>query len=209
MPKTNMTFIKGNQSLPTDELFQSDNMIKVRFPVNAQSKARGIGSERMWVEVISGNAKDGVGEINNVPAFSDFNLGDLISYELNEEDGVYYFGKIIKSNDNFKVGDKVKVKKGMLKKLYGDRDPKADDRVGTIVKDFKDGDFKVNLGPNNTYNIAIDGKLLQKELKVTDFTTDWEKMRDFHKLTKEEFLKSYSYLTESEYDATAKIVKRG
>ena len=97
MNKTNMTFIKGNQSLPTDELFQSDNMIKVRFPVNAQSKARGIGSERMWVEVISGNAKDGVGEINNVPAFSDFNLGDLISYELNEEDGVYYFGKIIKS----------------------------------------------------------------------------------------------------------------
>tara|TARA_R100000900_G_scaffold20124_1_gene16457 strand:+ start:187 stop:507 length:321 start_codon:yes stop_codon:yes gene_type:complete len=97
MNKTNMTFIRGNQSLPTDELFQSDNMIKVRFPVNAQSKARGIGSERMWVEVISGNAKDGVGEINNVPAFSDFNLGDLISYELNEEDGVYYFGKLIKS----------------------------------------------------------------------------------------------------------------
>ena len=97
MNKTNMTFIKGNQSLPTDELFQSDNMIKVRFPVNAQSKARGIGSERMWVEVISGNAKDGVGEINNVPSFSDFNLQDLIYYELNEEDGVYYFKKLIKS----------------------------------------------------------------------------------------------------------------
>ena len=93
----NMAFIKGNKSLPTDELFQSDNMLKVRFPVNAESKKRGIGSERMWVEVISGNAKDGVGEINNVPAFSDFNLQDLISYELNEEDGVYYFNKLIKS----------------------------------------------------------------------------------------------------------------
>ena len=98
MNKTNMTFIKGNQSLPTDELFQSDNMIKVRFPVNAQSKAKGIGSERMWVEVISGNAKEGIGEINNIPAFSDFNLQDLISYELNEEDGVYYFKKLIQSN---------------------------------------------------------------------------------------------------------------
>ena len=32
-----MTFIRGNESLPTDELFQSDNMIKVRFPVNARS----------------------------------------------------------------------------------------------------------------------------------------------------------------------------
>jgi len=98
MNKTNMTFIKGNESLPTDELFQSDNMIKVRFPVNAQSKAKGIGSERMWVEVISGNAKEGIGEINNIPAFSDFNLQDLISYELNEEDGVYYFKKLIQSN---------------------------------------------------------------------------------------------------------------
>ena len=98
MNKTNMTFIKGNESLPTDELFQSDNMIKVRFPVNAQSKAKGIGSERMWVEVISGNAKEGIGEINNIPAFSNFNLQDLISYELNEEDGVYYFKKLIQSN---------------------------------------------------------------------------------------------------------------
>jgi hypothetical protein len=98
MNKTNMTFIKGNESLSTDELFQSDNMIKVRFPVNAQSKARGIGSERMWVEVISGNAKEGIGEINNIPAFSNFNLQDLISYELNEEDGVYYFKKLIQSN---------------------------------------------------------------------------------------------------------------
>jgi hypothetical protein len=39
-----------------------------------------------------------------------------------------------------------------------------------------------------------------------DFTTDWEKMRDFFKLTKEEFLMSYSYLTEEEYEATKKIV---
>jgi hypothetical protein len=37
------------------------------------------------------------------------------------------------------------------------------------------------------------------------FTDDAEKMRDFYFLTKDEFLASYSYLTEEEYDATAKI----
>ena len=41
-----------------------------------------------------------------------------------------------------------------------------------------------------------------------DFTTDKEKMRDYHLLSKDEFLKTYSYLDESEYDATAKLVKR-
>ena len=35
-----------------------------------------------------------------------------------------------------------------------------------------------------------------------DFTDDKEKMRDIKLLTKEEFLKSYSYLTEKEYDLT-------
>ena len=39
-----------------------------------------------------------------------------------------------------------------------------------------------------------------------DFTHDWEKMRDFHKLTQEEFLASYEYVSEEEYIATARIV---
>ena len=41
-----------------------------------------------------------------------------------------------------------------------------------------------------------------------DFTTDWEKMRDFFKLTQEEFLESYEYVSEEEYLATAKIVAK-
>jgi hypothetical protein len=41
---------------------------------------------------------------------------------------------------------------------------------------------------------------------MIDFTTDWEKMRDYFQISKEEFLASYSYVTEAEYDATAKIV---
>ena len=45
-------------------------------------------------------------------------------------------------------------------------------------------------------------------MKYTDFTDDKEKMRDFSELTKEEFLESYSYLTEEEYELTKKTVER-
>lgn len=44
--------------------------------------------------------------------------------------------------------------------------------------------------------------------KVHSFLDDTEKMMDFYMLTKNEFLKSYSYLTEEEYDATVEDVKK-
>src|SRR5574344_1905990 len=40
------------------------------------------------------------------------------------------------------------------------------------------------------------------------FADDEEKMIDFNTLTKEEFLQSYSYLTEAEYEATLQEVNR-
>lgn len=43
------------------------------------------------------------------------------------------------------------------------------------------------------------------ELIDISFIDDDEKMFDFHILTKDEFLKSYSYLDEFEYDVTALI----
>ena len=43
---------------------------------------------------------------------------------------------------------------------------------------------------------------------MIDFTTDWEKMRDFFNLTQEEFLESYEYVSEEEYIATARIVAK-
>lgn len=43
-------------------------------------------------------------------------------------------------------------------------------------------------------------------VEFASFTTDEEKIRDFLVLSKEEFLFSYSYLTESEYDATVQDV---
>lgn len=38
--------------------------------------------------------------------------------------------------------------------------------------------------------------------KYKDFTDDKEKMKDFKLLTKTEFLSSYSYLAEEEYNLT-------
>lgn len=46
--------------------------------------------------------------------------------------------------------------------------------------------------------------LMKSELK--HFCADEEKMYDFCMLSKDEFLESYSYLTEYEYDKTAKKV---
>lgn len=43
---------------------------------------------------------------------------------------------------------------------------------------------------------------------TTPFIDDGEKMRDFFHLSKEEFLESYSYLTEEEYDETERYVKK-
>ena len=40
------------------------------------------------------------------------------------------------------------------------------------------------------------------EISYTDFCDDEEKMEDFNKLTKDEFLSSYSYITEEEYNLT-------
>lgn len=41
-----------------------------------------------------------------------------------------------------------------------------------------------------------------------DFLTDGEKLVDFFALTKDEFLASYSYLTEEEYDSTMTAIRR-
>jgi len=51
-----------------------------------------------------------------------------------------------------------------------------------------------------------------KEIEMTrdtyvDFTDDLEKMADFYQMTKFQFLSKYSYLTELEYELTAKKVE--
>ena len=48
----------------------------------------------------------------------------------------------------------------------------------------------------------------KEDYSNNDFINDAEKMRDFPVLTKEEFLASYSYLTEAEYDNTVELYQQ-
>ncbi len=43
---------------------------------------------------------------------------------------------------------------------------------------------------------------------MPNFIDDVDKMNDFYILSKQEFLASYGYLTEEEYDETERIVKK-
>ena len=63
-----------------------------------------------------------------------------------------------------------------------------------------------------TYEESINMTLREKghyvcNIPATDFANDEEKMVDFNKLTKQDFLDSYSYLTEEEYKLTMNKVK--
>lgn len=60
----------------------------------------------------------------------------------------------------------------------------------------------VDWGNEEQVRVLMDEKL--KESKSLSFSDDLDKMRDFDSLTKEEFLDSYSYITEQMYDATAR-----
>ena len=53
---------------------------------------------------------------------------------------------------------------------------------------------------------VIEG-IINPKIRYTDFIDDEEKMRDFKLLTKKEFLNSYSYLTEEEYNLTTKTLE--
>ncbi len=53
------------------------------------------------------------------------------------------------------------------------------------------------------YSVAMYKDIYMKAAHSLSFVTDYEKMRDFRELSKDEFLESFSYLTEEEYEATA------
>lgn len=95
---------------------------------------------------------------------------------------------------------------------------KATEDIAKIISD-KQNEMKEAMNAGNYSRVAeIAQELntltsLKKELdttspvrnkpeELTSFIDDEEKMRDFRELSKEEFLASYSYLTEEEYDMT-------
>jgi len=97
---------------------------------------------------------------------------------------------------------------------------------GTSVEDAADyvsehiDEFELPEGEyvDDSFKLAFEGDDLEDiyEIKpvregrkpsvIHDFLDDEEKMADFRKLSKEEFLKMYSYLSEEEYDATVKAL---
>ncbi len=78
----------------------------------------------------------------------------------------------------------------------------------------KDNEKKKKLIIELTHQIIslnMELALLYSELdKGVDFINDWEKMVDYYQMSKEEFLKSYSYLSEKDYEATDdRVVREG
>lgn len=67
--------------------------------------------------------------------------------------------------------------------------------------DYDNNEIVLDVG-ENTYRLHI-----TKDINVinqSNFIDDEEKMIDFNTITKEQFLNSYSYITEQEYDNTLK-----
>lgn len=61
--------------------------------------------------------------------------------------------------------------------------------------------------PKCSYLLAETCKEFDEKYIKQSFLDDGEKLADFFKLTKEEFLESYSYMTEIEYDKTVAAIK--
>ena len=147
------------------------------------------------------DVKDALGKIRH--RVSQKGSKFIVSVDSNDEEDaqkamknhpLYVAGKLrvipeeTELDEKFKVGDKVKVKKGTM----GPTQRHYEKTVGTIIKDYKDGDFKVNFGGYD--NLGIDGKLLVKEETELDegkfYLFDNEKdARDYAKKIKGKYVK--------------------
>lgn len=87
----------------------------------------------------------------------------------------------------------IKSKRARHKALYG--------KIGEVFGYRDHGNGRTIYGVSHNGN---DYDFFDHEIITVDsnFVSDFEKMRDFEILTKDEFLDSYRYLTEDEYDAT-------
>jgi hypothetical protein len=50
--------------------------------------------------------------------------------------------------------------------------------------------------------------MTKEDIELKNFADDREKIRDFAEISKDEFLRSYSYIEEEEYDATTEWLKQ-
>ena len=94
----------------------------------------------------------------------------------------------------------------------------AESNFGIVLNGFeyakKAQDLDYSCYSTESFNIVAELWQIERQFEnpsventIKTFTDDIDKMRDFDILSKEEFLASYDYLTEEEYDATAKELK--
>jgi len=82
----NMVSLPKDMGLATDKaVMEEGKYTKVRFPVTPDAKARGLGFERMWVRIFSGDNLNGWGVLDNQPSFSNFKLGQVVHYGEDED----------------------------------------------------------------------------------------------------------------------------
>ena len=145
----------------------AQKMGRIKFRVDADSR-----NKKIKVYVDSNDEKDAQRALKMHPAYVSGALrvvpeevGKKVECPQCKGEGCdhcqgkgYHLTEVKQLDEKFKVGDKVKVKKGSLKSPSQRHYEKT---VGTIMKDYKDGDFKVNFGGND--NLSIEGKFLVKE----------------------------------------------
>jgi hypothetical protein len=145
------------------DLYHKDFSSAMKHAYDYAKKKFGITIDPKEIDdkVASGPRKPSAGKTNSYRLKGDkgsvqiqvANL-DNKRYELN----MYKESVEMELDEKFKVGDKVKVKKGTLK---SPDQRHYETKAGTIVKDYKDGEFKINFGGNDDF--SIDGKFLVKE----------------------------------------------
>lgn len=122
----------------------------------------------------------------------------------NSAEGVYAEGWCIIDNDHYlrTIEDEC----GLL--LFGYEDEGALYQAEEWIEMYGPGEPIFVDAADRIYTAGDIRRELLKyfEPDAHPFLDDEEKMIDFRALTKEEFLESYSYLTEAEYDATAEAL---
>lgn len=149
-------------------------------------------------------------------------LGEVCQYD---ENGAVKGLALDLCNDFFDLCEMNKVYPGVY-----NRPAKADTEYvitlssghGTVLDFMTFGSFREAFETCESYGWAFkDENEFEWELEIDErptsleaqdnslsFASDEDKMADFAILTKDEFLASYSYLTEEEYDATARVLSR-
>jgi len=143
------------------ELYHKDFSSAMQHAYDFAKKKFGITVDPKEIDdkVASGPRKPSKGKTNTYRLKGDKGAIHVQVYGM--DNGKYELNMYKESVDleeKFKVGDKVKVKKGTMKSPSQRHYEKT---VGTIVKDYKDGDFKINFGGYD--DLSIEGKFLVKE----------------------------------------------